>query len=207
MDSRVIDHFKKIDGVLFSALETTGQIDHLVEASEDEYFANLCRSIINQQISNKAGAAILLRFKTLFPQGKITPEIYLELKEERVREIGLSRTKVIYIRDLAEKIIKREVAIYKLKDLSNEEVISELIKVKGIGVWTAEMFLMNSLAREDIFSYGDLGLRNAIKRLYGLGDFNRGEAAKIVEKWSPYKTYASKILWKSLFPIQMILGK
>lgn len=198
MDSRIIDHFKKVDEVLFSALETIGQIDRLVEASTDEYFANLCRSIINQQISNKAGAAILLRFKTLFPQGKITPKIYLKLMEERVREVGLSRTKVIYIKDLAEKIVKREVDIYKLKDLSDQEVISELTKVKGIGVWTAEMFLMNSLAREDIFSFGDLGLRNAIKRLYGLENFNNGEVGKIVEKWSPYKTYASKILWRSL---------
>lgn len=198
MDSRVIDHFKKADSVLFSALETTGQIDGLVEASIDEYFANLCRSIINQQISNKAGAAILLRFKTLFPQGKITPEIYLELNKERAREVGLSRTKAVYIRDLAEKIVSKEVDVYKLKDLSDQEVISELTKVKGIGVWTAEMFLMNSLARENIFSYGDLGLRNAIKRLYGFEDFKNGKVGKIVEKWSPYKTYASKILWKSL---------
>lgn len=198
MESRVIEHFKKADSVLFSVLERIGRIEDLVEASEDQYFANLCRSIINQQISNKAGAAILLRFKTLFTQDKITPEIYLELKEERIREVGLSKTKVIYIRDLAEKLVSMEIDIYKLKNLSDEEVILELTKVKGIGVWTAEMFLMNSLAREDIFSFGDLGLRNALKRLYGLEDFKDGKVGKIVDKWSPYKTYACKILWRSI---------
>ena len=159
---------------------------------------NLCRSIINQQISNKAGAAIFLRFKNLFNQNKVTPNNYLKLKAEKVREAGLSQTKLSYIKDLAEKFIKKEVDVYKLKNLSSEEIIFELTKVKGIGVWTAEMFLMNSLGREDIFSYGDLGLKNAIKKLYKIENITREQIEQIVNKWSPYKSYASKILWKSL---------
>ena len=101
--------------------------------------------------------------------------------------------------NLATRVQKKSIHLAKLPDMSNEDIIDELTKVKGIGPWTAEMFLMFSLGREDVFSYGDLGLRNAIKRLYKFRrDPTRKQMEKIVNTWAPYRTWAARILWRSL---------
>lgn len=106
--------------------------------------------------------------------------------------------KINYIKDLSQKIVDKKINLTKLQSRENEQVIEELTEVKGIGVWTAEMFLMFSLGRSDIFSHGDLGLRNAIKKIYELDNPSREEIMGITLKWSPYRTYACRILWRSL---------
>lgn len=164
------------------------------------HFRTLVESIVSQQLSVKASDTIFARFLKLFPGGRFPkPEAILKMSDTKLRSIGLSNSKAKYIKDLANKVHKKEVALHKLSKMSDEEVIEHLIQVKGIGRWTGEMFLMFSLARPDVFSHGDLGLRNAIKKLY---KFKKPptvkQIEKIIAKWSPHKTLASRYLWKSL---------
>lgn len=197
MNKKIVNHFKKADPILYKALEKSGKIEHQIVAPEN-YFEVLCESIVSQQLSVKAGDTIFGRFKKLFKDEKINPKAILKIKDEKIRECGLSNAKVKYIKDLAQKIDNQEVRLEKLNELSDEEVIIELTKIKGIGKWAGEMFLMFSLGREDIFSHGDLGLKNAIKKLYGLENPTKEQLEEIVIKWSPYRTYASRVLWRSL---------
>lgn len=197
MDKQITQHLRKVDPVLGSVLDKFDSIKPLVKS--DNFFADLCEAIINQQLSEKVGTVIFNRFKNLFPKGKITAKNLLKLKDEEIRKIGTSGSKVKFMKELAKKVHAQEIILEKLDGLKNEEVIAELTKLKGIGQWTAEMFLMFSLAREDVFSYGDLGLRRAIQKLYKLTkEPTKKEAEEISLKWSPYRTYACRILWRSL---------
>ncbi len=196
MDKRVRDHFKKVDPILHSVI---ADIPPVSISRQADYFVVLCESIINQQLSEKAGNTIWNRFLALFPEEKVTPERLLALPDSKIRLVGTSWSKISYIKNLATGVQHKTIHLHKLRGMSNEEVITELIKVKGIGPWTAEMFLMFSLGREDVFSYGDLGLRNAMKRLYKFRrDPTRKQLEKIVNKWTPYRTWAARILWRSL---------
>lgn len=195
MNSKIIDHFKKHDPVMHKLIKMLGLIEL---TPSDTYFHNLCKSITSQQLSTKSAAAIFQRLTALFPNGLLTPEGVLKIKDEKFRELGYSRTKIVYIKDLGQKVSKGEIDLENLVKHKDEEIIEELTKVRGIGVWTVEMFLIFSLAREDIFSHGDLGLKNAIKKLYNLENPTREDIEKIISKWSPYKSYASRLLWKSL---------
>ena len=141
---------------------------------------------------------IFERFKNLFPKKQITATYLIGIKQEALRAIGMPNSKAQFLLDLAQKVENKEISFAKLQKLDDEGVIRELVQVKGIGPWTAEMFLIFSLGREDVFSFGDLGLKNAIKKIYGLTNATNADIAKIVIKWSPYKSYACRILWKSL---------
>lgn len=197
MKQKIYDYFKKNDPILFNVIRKIGSTRPLVKS--DNYFVDLCETIINQQLSEKIGTTIFNRFKKLFPKGHITAKNLLKLKDEEIRKIGTSRNKVRFMKELAKKVHEREVDLEKMEELENETVITELTKLKGIGQWTAEMFLMSSLAREDVFSYGDLGLRRAIQKLYNMKkEPTKKEAQDLSLKWSPYRTYACRILWKSL---------
>jgi DNA-3-methyladenine glycosylase II len=197
----ILKHFKKSDPVLFKIAE---QVDFpeqkIVEV--EEYFITLIESITSQQLAVKAADTIFGRFLDLFPDRLPTPERILKLSDEKLRGVGLSRAKTNYIKDLAQKIYDGELELAKLTEMSDEEVIAELTKVKGIGRWTAEMFLIFALGREDIFSAGDLGLINAIKKLYGIEKPTvasaKADLEKLTEKWKPYRSFASRLLWKSL---------
>lgn len=165
------------------------------------YYQELVESIISQQLSVKAAATILKRFKELFVRDFPTPEDILEQDIETFRAVGLSRQKASYIRDLAEKVLDGSVKFDHLDSLSNEEVIDELIQVKGVGVWTIHMFLMFCMGRFDVLPTGDLGIRNGIQKLYGLherpGDAEI-EAIARINKWHPYESIASWYVWRSL---------
>lgn len=191
------DHFKKNDAILFAALEQTGGLEEISSRNTD-YFIALCDEIVSQQLSGKVAMVIFERFKKLFPKKDITAEGVLTLTHEELRSVGMSNAKAKYIKDLAEKVVKKDIVLEALLSLGNEQVIEELTKIKGIGRWTAEMFLMFTLKREDIFSHGDLGLRNAIKKLYALENPTKDEIEAITLKWSPYRTYACRILWNNL---------
>jgi len=168
------------------------------------HFKSLVVAIINQQLSGKAADTIFKRFEVLFAAGARskkfpTPEQVLKMPTAKLRKVGLSGMKVQFLKDLSRKILDGTVDFRAMKKWSDEEVIEHLVQVKGIGRWTAEMFLMFSLGRDDIFSYGDLALRKAMQNLYKLrAQPTQKQADKISAAWKPYRTLASRYLWKSL---------
>lgn len=196
MDSKVIKHFKKADPILYEFIALIEPIAPFSQKNSDLYFEELCDSIVSQQLSGKAAATIFNRFKELFPKEKVTPKAVLKLSDEKLRSVGLSGAKTKYIKDLAQKVESGELDLSKLTSLSDDEIIEELIKVKGIGRWTVEMFLIFTLGREDVFSIGDLGLRNGLKKVYG--EKTADEIEEIIKKWAPFRSYASRILWRVL---------
>lgn len=167
----------------------------------DNYYQELVESIISQQLSVKAAATILKRFKELFGDDFPSPEAILTQDIETYRAVGLSRQKASYIRDLAEKVLDGTVKFDHLDSLTNQEVVDELIQIKGVGVWTIHMFLMFCMGRLDVLPVGDLGIRNGIQKLYNLptrpNDIEIEEIARL-NKWSPYETIASWYIWHSL---------
>jgi DNA-3-methyladenine glycosylase II len=187
-------HFKKHDHILYqAALEH--DIPDLV--ASPELFRDIVWTIIGQQLSGKAADAIFARFKTLFADGVITPAAILALAEEDLRAAGLSGAKARAIRALAQSVSEGALDVAALPSLDDSAIITALTQVKGIGPWTAEMLLMFSLGRPDVFSRGDLGLRKGIMRLYGLRTFpSEKRLAAITSNWSPYRTYAARILWR-----------
>lgn len=170
-------------------------------APHQNYYQELVESIISQQLSVKAAATILKRFKALFSADFPTPEAILTQDIETYRAVGLSRQKASYIRDLAEKVLDGTVKFDHLDALTNQEVIDELIQIKGVGVWTIHMFLMFCMGRFDVLPTGDLGIRNGIQKLYNLnerpGDAEI-EAIARTNNWHPYESIASWYVWHSL---------
>lgn len=198
MSPKVIKHFKVKDPVLHEVFTQNEDIPELSKKHPDQYFLSLIDEIISQQLSGKAADVIFTRFKDLFKGKTITPRTVLNVKDEQIRAVGISFGKIKYIKDLAQKVLAREVVLDQLDSFENEQIITHLTQVKGIGKWTAEMFLMFTLGRKDIFSHGDLGLKTAIKRIYSLENPTVKQIEEITQKWQPYRTYASLILWKSL---------
>lgn len=194
----IANHFKKVDPILYAALQKIKNSKDLGPRKTKDYFSDLCEAIINQQLSDKAAATIFGRFLKLFPEG-ITAETVLKTSDKRIRAVGTSWSKVKFLKCLATSVVDKTINLARLEKISDERVIRELTKIKGIGPWTAEMFLMFSLSRPDVFSAGDAGLRRAIQKLY---HFEKEPSAKqlvrITNKWCPYRTYACRILWKSL---------
>lgn len=162
---------------------------------QSAYFADLVDSICGQQLSVKAAATISSRVTAKLK--KVTPKTILAASEDSLRNCGLSWAKVSYIKDLAAKTQAGEVKIRNLDNLSDDEIRRELVAVKGIGKWTADMFLMFALARPDIFPIEDLGIRNAVKKLLEK-DLANEEMVKLAEAWHPFRTVASWYLWRSL---------
>lgn len=198
MNKKFIVHFQTVDPILYSLFKKHPSIEIKPEKSS-AYFKKLCGEIIGQQLSGRVADVLFERFEKLFPKKMVTPKRVLSVSEETLRGTGMSWSKARFIRDLAQKVLAKLVKLDQLAQLPDVDVIGELTKVKGIGPWTAEMFLMFTLGREDVFSYGDLGLRKAIKKHYGFKkDPTAKQMEKITKKWKPYRTYAARILWKSL---------
>lgn len=164
--------------------------------AKKDYFTDLVDSITGQQLSGKAATTIFSRVKEKC-SGVITPEKLIKLKTEELRGCGLSYAKCSYVKDLAEKVVSNKLQVKKLDKLPDEEVERELIAVKGIGKWTAEMFLMFSLARPDIFPIADLGIGKGITKLLKK-NLNPQKMAKFSERWKPYRTVASWYIWRNL---------
>lgn len=173
------------------------KFDHWKDAQN--LFADLVRGIANQQLSGKAAATILGRFINLFNTKTFpTPRQILKKTDNEIRAVGFSYPKVRYIKGLAEMVVTKKINLEKLPELSDSEVIEELIKIKGIGRWTAEMTLIFALKRPDVFSLGDLGLVTAVSRLYKVDRKNLKKIEKISLAWSPHRSVASWYLWRSL---------
>ncbi len=192
-------HFKSKDPIIFQVLQKFSDVSVPKSAHPNTFFYKLCREITSQQLAGKAADAIFSRFETLFLNKEVTPKNVLNTPHEVLRSVGLSNAKARYIRNIAEAVESKLLRFCDLPLMEDEEVIEHLIQIKGIGRWTAEMFLMFTLGRENVFSYGDLGLKNAMKKLYKFRkEPTQKRIEKIVKKWVPYKTYASLALWKSL---------
>jgi len=166
---------------------------------EDHYGA-LVRAIVGQQLSVSAARAIYGRLTARFEDRAPTPrEILIDNPEELRTAAGLSRAKVSYLRSLAEHTLSGELELERLDELDDERVIAELTAVKGIGLWSAQMFLMFHLERPDVLPTGDLGIRRAIERAYGLDGLpDPPTMTEIAEPWRPYRTLACRYLWRSL---------
>ena len=199
MDRKIVQHFKKKDPVLHSYLKQVGPIEDLQGDLPKNYFFRICKEIVGQQLSSKAGHVIFSRFKNVFPQGIVCPEAVLATSHEILRDSGISHAKARYVRNLAESVVSGDLDFKSFKKLSNGQIVEKLTKVKGIGPWTSEMFLMFTMGREDVFSPGDLGLRKAIKKAYKFKkEPSKQQIEKIVSQWSPYKTYGCLALWRTL---------
>lgn len=165
-----------------------------------DYFKTLVEAIVSQQLSAKAADTIFARFVALAPGKKFpTPKEVLAIPAAKMRKAGLSKMKVSFIKDLAGKILDGTVDLKRINRWSDEEVIAHLVEVKGIGRWTAEMFLIFSLGREDVFAYDDLGLKKAIRAIYKMRKHpTRAQAEKLSTQWAPHRSLASRYLWASL---------
>jgi DNA-3-methyladenine glycosylase II len=162
-------------------------------------FVSLVRSIVSQQISTKAARAIAGRLQEALGRSGITPRGILRLSDEAMRAVGLSASKVKSIRDLAEKVRSKELPLSALHAMEDEEVIAKLIPVRGIGRWTAEMYLIFSLGRLDVLPVDDLGLRAGVQRLYELEELPiKKHISDLAEPWRPYRSIATWYFWRSL---------
>lgn len=189
------EHLSQHDPVLAPVIKQAGLCT--IRPHQD-YYWELVDSIISQQLSTKAAATIEKRFLDLFPGPLPLPEQILSTPHETLRSVGLSNAKANYIRDLAQHIVDSRLELDKLDDLSNEEIIEELTAVKGIGEWTAHMFLMFAMARLNVLATGDLGIKSGIKILHNMKHLpNEIEIKKLAKKynWAPYETVACWYIW------------
>jgi DNA-3-methyladenine glycosylase II len=162
-------------------------------------FGALVGSIVSQQLSTKVARVIFGRLLAAMPNGELTPENILKLRPQKMRTLGLSARKVEYIRDIARHTREGTLNFTALPELDDSAVIERLTKVKGIGVWTAHMFLMFALRRPNVLAVGDLGIRSAIKKAYGLDHLpSPAEIEELAANWHPYCTAACWYLWRSL---------
>lgn len=168
------------------------------QRSSNDIFIDLIDAIVSQQLSVKAAASIMARFLALFPEGKPNPRAVREMSEDKLRAVGLSRPKVRYLHGIADAIIGGEIELRAIAGYEDEEFIEAVTTLKGVGRWTAEMLLIFSLGRRDVFSVGDLGLRNAVAQAYGVDRDDREAIEAIAERWRPYRSLACHYLWKSL---------
>jgi len=192
---KALQHLQQ-DPVMRTIIERVGP--YTMEFREPR-FSTLVRSIVYQQLSGKVASVILQRLIDALPGGEMTPQNILRLRPDRMRKLGLSRAKTEYIRDLARRTAKGEVVFDSLPNLDDNAVIEHLTRVKGIGVWTAHMFLMFALQRPNVLPVGDLGVRSAIRKAYGLEALPTArEIEQLAQAWHPYCSVAAWYLWRSL---------
>jgi DNA-3-methyladenine glycosylase II len=190
-----IQHLRASDPVLSGIIDRVGEYRMQFR---DPDFETLVRSIVFQQLSGRVASVIFGRLVKA-AGGKLTPEHILKLRPSRMRTLGLSTQKTAYIRDLARHTRDGHLVFEELPALADAAAIERLTQVKGIGEWTAHMFLMFALQRPDVLPVGDLGIRNAIRRAYGMGELpTAAEIEEIAVRWRPYCTVASWYLWRSL---------
>ncbi len=173
------------------------EFETTVLKKKGDYFSALVRSIIYQQLSGKAASSILNKFILLFPKKIPKETLVLKLKDEEFKSSGVSGQKMNYLRDLALKFTDGTIDSKKINKQSDEEVIEHLVAVKGIGKWTAQMFLMFTLNRMDVMPTGDLGIQKGFKEIFNLRKLpDEKKMLKLSKSWRPYRTVASMYLWK-----------
>ena len=192
---KALNHLKKCDPILAAIIERVGPFRMEYGPAE---FASLAEAIVYQQLNGKAAVTIFNRFAKLAGE-PLTPEGILKLSDEQLRGVGLSKQKSSYLKDLAAKTATGLLDFSKLPDLPDDEVIKHLTQVKGIGVWTAHMFLMFSLRRPDVLPTGDYGVQMAVKKHYKKRKLPKPkDMEKIARAWAPYRSIACWYMWRSL---------
>ena len=192
---KAIDHLKKSDPVLCAIIERVGPCRMEFGAPE---FHSLAEAIIYQQLNGKAALTIFRRFAALAGE-PLTPQGVLKLSDAQMRSVGLSRQKSSYLRDMAERAVRGELDFSSLPEMTDDDVIKHLTQVKGVGVWTAHMFLMFTLRRPNVLPTGDYGIQMAIKRHYKKRKLPKPEQMdKIAKPWEPYRSVACWYLWQSM---------
>jgi DNA-3-methyladenine glycosylase II len=202
LSADAIAHLRRADPVLKELIDEIG-VDGLGDpraGRPQDHYGALVRSIVGQQLSTKAARAIYTRLTERFGGRTPTPaEVLADDPDELRAAAGLSRAKVSFLRSLAEHVTGGELELDRVAELPDDEVIRELVAVKGIGEWSAHMFLMFQLERPDVLAVGDLGIRRAVERAYGLDALpTAAELTALGEPWRPYRTLACRILWRSL---------
>jgi DNA-3-methyladenine glycosylase II len=195
------EHLRRVDPVLRRLIDEGGPIDPKEDrrGSRPDPFEAIARAIVGQQLSTKAARSIWDRVVAALDGKRPGAGVVLAADPEALRGAGLSAAKVAYLRDLAERVEAGELDLARLSELSDEDVVAELIAIKGIGRWTAEMFLIFHLGRPDVISTGDLGIRRAVQLAYGLEELpGPTDLERIAEPWRPHRTLACLHLWRSL---------
>ncbi|MDE1826648.1 MAG: DNA-3-methyladenine glycosylase 2 family protein [Thaumarchaeota archaeon] len=183
------------DPILRKIIDSVG--DYSLK-KRNHHFAVLVESIVSQQLATRAADVIFSRFKALYPKFPTASDI-LATKKSKLRSVGLSSMKIEYIKDLAKNVDQGKIKMRALSKMSDEEVILHLTQVKGIGRWTAEMFLIFSLGRQDVLPVHDLGLRKGVQRAFSLAELPEpSEVERLGKRWGPYRSVATWYLWKSL---------
>ena len=190
-------HLSKVDPALAAVIRRVGPC---TLAPRRDYFVALCKAIYSQQISVAVAAALFGRFRDVFPNRRPTPPLVLRAFEgdgAALRGCGLSRQKAVYLRDLAQHFVDGRIRTRRLSRMSDQQVIEALVNVKGIGRWTAEMFLIFVLNRPDVLPTDDLGLRQGVREIYGLSERpTADELQEIAEPWRPYRTVSTWYVWR-----------
>jgi DNA-3-methyladenine glycosylase II len=190
------------DPVIAKLIDRYGSPDGLLERRgrrPGDAYGALVRSIVGQQLSTRSARAIFGRLTALFDDRTPTPRELLDADPDKLREVGLSRAKVAYLRDLAERVEDGELDLEGIAELPDDEVAAELTRVKGLGPWSVQMFLIFHLGRPDVLPVGDLGIRRAVQDQYGLDELpDAAEIERIAEPWRPNRSLASLYLWRSL---------
>jgi DNA-3-methyladenine glycosylase II len=192
---KALDHLKVADPVLRRLIEQVGPygIEFL-----DPGFAALVKAIVLQQLSGKVASVIFARLEAA-AGGTLTPQAVLKMRTPKLRATGLSQRKIEYIRDVARRIVRGKLDLAALRERSDDEVLSELTAIRGIGPWTVHMFLIFALRRLDVMPSGDLGIRAAVRKVYGLEQLPApAEVDAMAARWRPYCTVAAWYLWRSL---------
>ncbi|TLS37030.1 DNA-3-methyladenine glycosylase family protein [Pseudalkalibacillus caeni] len=194
-DNKALHSLSEADPEMKKLISLMGDIPLAIG---NNHFESLVKSCIGQQLSLKAARTIYNRFQELLDE--VTPEAVLTLSDDTLRSVGISKQKASYIKDLSSKVLSEEVLLNTLEDLENEEVIKTLTSVKGIGQWTAEMFLIFSLGRTDVMSLGDVGLQRGCRWLYQVGKEEDGKEMlkRLSSNWDPHYTVASLYLWEAV---------
>jgi DNA-3-methyladenine glycosylase II len=193
---KAINHLKKADPVMAAIIAKAGPYR---VGYRDPVFQTLVRSIVYQQLNGKAALTIFNRLAEAAKVNPMTPESILKLRPQKMRAVGLSKQKTLYIRELARLTRDGEIQFERLPEMEDAAIIETLTRVKGVGVWTVQMFLMFALQRPNVLPVGDLGVRAAMKKAYGLAELPKpDEMQRIAEAWHPYRSVASWYLWRSL---------
>ena len=192
---KAVNHLKKSDPILAAIIEQVGPCRMEFGVPE---FHSLAEAIVYQQLNGKAAVTIFKRFTTLAGD-PVTPEGILQLTDAQLRSVGLSKQKSSYLKDMAARASRGELDFTRLPDMTDEEVIKHLTQVKGVGVWTAHMFLMFTLKRPNVLPTGDYGIQVAMKKHYKKRKMPKPDVmAKIAKSWEPYRSVACWYLWRSL---------
>lgn len=190
-------HLRRVDPVIAGLMDAVGPY-RPADRTGGSHFLALARAMVYQQLSGKAAATIFDRFLSLYSGRAPSPEDVLATPDAQLRAAGLSRQKIAYLRDLSARVLRGDLPLDHVETLNDAELITHLVQVKGIGRWTAQMFLMFKLGRADVLPDLDLGIQNAIKRAYRKRRVTPKDVMRIGARWSPYSSIACWYLWRSL---------